>query len=65
MLVHVEADLAVVEYGRQLYAEVLSPVVELVAALREWQRKRGVFEFESMSLADRWAVRVLPMGGGD
>jgi hypothetical protein len=62
--VHVEADLAIVEDGRELYAEILFPIVELSAALKAWQHNRGMFEYESMSLADRWAVRFLPAEGG-
>lgn len=62
--VHVEADLAIVQDGRELYAEGLFPVVELSAALKAWQHNRGTFEYESMSLAERWAVRFVPAEGG-
>ncbi|MEV6610905.1 hypothetical protein [Kutzneria sp. NPDC051319] len=62
--VHVEADLAIVQDGRELYAEILFPVVELSAALKAWQHNRGTFEYESMSLAERWAVRFVPAEGG-
>lgn len=61
---NVEADLVLAEDGRELYAEVLFPVVELAAALRKWQQARGAFVFDSMSLDGRWAVRFLPVGEG-
>ncbi|MFD8494614.1 hypothetical protein [Amycolatopsis sp. NPDC059657] len=61
---NVEADLRVLDGEREIYGEVLFPVVELVGALRSWQRSRGEFVFDSMALDGRWAVRIIPADGG-
>ncbi|QUQ66188.1 hypothetical protein [Kutzneria sp. CA-103260] len=60
-----DADLVLAEDGRELYSEVQFPVVQVLAALREWQRDRGVFEFwEPSFVRDRWGVRFRPVGDG-
>ena len=66
VFVNVEADLVVSDGGEEIYSEGAFPVVELAAALREWQNRpeRTDFEFVSLSLEDRWQVRVVRAGGG-
>lgn len=60
-----DADLVLTEDGRELYSEIQFPVVQLLAALRAWQRNRGVFVFEDPSFArDRWDVRFPRVGNG-
>ncbi|WP_020419672.1 hypothetical protein [Amycolatopsis sp. ATCC 39116] len=63
VFVQVEADL-VVRDGAEIYSEGAFPVVELAAALREWQTSpaRGDFELTSLSLEDRWQVRIVAAG---
>jgi hypothetical protein len=68
VLVNVEADLVVMDGEQVLYADVAFPVLELSVALREWKSvpggSRAAFEFPSLSMEDRWSVRILPVDSG-
>ncbi|WP_435157321.1 hypothetical protein [Amycolatopsis sacchari] len=66
VFVHVEADLVVSDGGEEICTEGAFPVVELAAALREWQAQdeRRDFEFPSLSLDGRWEVRIVRVSGG-
>ncbi|WP_199435215.1 DUF7878 domain-containing protein [Qaidamihabitans albus] len=74
VFVNVEADLAVLDGDREIFAEVRFPVVELAVALRGWKAQgdgRGAFVLESVSLDGHelsedgtWWVRIVPVDGG-
>lgn len=68
VFVHVEADVTVYDDGREFWREESFPVVELAAALWEWKKvpspTRKDFEFESLSLEDRWRVRIVRSSAG-
>ncbi|MFD2469926.1 DUF7878 domain-containing protein [Amycolatopsis silviterrae] len=68
VFVNVEADLDVVDDGTVLYTKKSFPVVELAVALRKWKSRpeadRPDFEFESLSLEERWSLRIRRAPGG-
>ncbi|MGW7537059.1 DUF7878 domain-containing protein [Amycolatopsis sp. NPDC054798] len=68
VFVNVEADLEVADDGIVLYAEKSFPVAELAVALRKWKARpeasRSDFEFVSLSLEDRWSLRICRAPGG-
>jgi hypothetical protein len=62
LLVDIEADVAVRDGNRVVFAEKQFPVAELACALVSWLRRTdaegGDFEFDSMSYAELGAVRI-------
>lgn len=68
VFIDVEADIKVLDGDHEIYSEGLFPVVELAVALRKWRlfpgRDRLDFEFHSLSLDGRWAVRIMSVDAG-
>ncbi|MGW4397661.1 DUF7878 domain-containing protein [Amycolatopsis nivea] len=63
VFVNVEADLTVLDGGREILRAGAFPVVELASALRAWKARpsddRGDFTFTSLSLEGHWRLRLL------
>ncbi|WP_409494273.1 hypothetical protein [Amycolatopsis sp. cmx-11-12] len=63
VFVDVEADLTIIDDDREFWREASFPVVELAVALWVWKKvpgsRRKDFEFDSLSLEDRWRVRIV------
>ncbi|MFF7280634.1 hypothetical protein [Streptomyces griseorubiginosus] len=63
LFTNIEADLRVVDGDRVIYAEVLFPVAELAAELSRWlgasPTRSADFELDSMSFAEKGAVRIV------
>ncbi|MGW9310181.1 DUF7878 domain-containing protein [Saccharomonospora azurea] len=68
LLVHVEADISILDAGQELYSEILFPVLELASGLHDWvsadSSRRSNFEFESMSFEEVGVVRIVKFDSG-
>jgi len=68
VFVNVEAEFQIADEDRTICSESDFPVVELAAGLRMWKSSadavRSPFEFRSLSMEDRWVVRLLPIDTG-
>ncbi|EHR62593.1 DUF7878 domain-containing protein [Saccharomonospora cyanea] len=68
LFVHVEADISIWDGERELYSEILFPVLELASRVHDWTRVDSVdredFELDSLSFEETGVVRIVRFGPG-